>query len=209
MKRIASNCARADGRNWPDAGAGSAGKAALHRHGRHRWHLLSAARRLRQHSRQGISGRHRDRRGDRRLGRQHEADRLRQGRRRLHPGRCRLGRRQRPRQVHLETADPRPRRDVSQPHARRHGRRQRHREDRGPQGQARLDRLAGQRHRGLRLPRHRGGGPRQGQGHDARAPRRGRIRQRAEGQARSTRSSSSAACRLPPSPISRPHRTSR
>ena len=57
----------------------------------------------------------------------------------------------------------------------------RHREDVRSQGQARLHRLARQRDRGDGVPRHRGGRPRQGQGHEARAARRRRIRQRAQG----------------------------
>jgi TRAP-type uncharacterized transport system substrate-binding protein len=44
----------------------------------------------------------------------------------------------------------------TQPHARRHGRRQGHREVRRPQGQARVHRLARQRHRGDGLPPDRG-----------------------------------------------------
>ena len=38
-----------------------------------------------------------------------------------------------------------------------------------------------QRHRGDGVPRDRGGGPRQGQGHEARAPRRRRVGERAQG----------------------------
>ena len=48
-----------------------------------------------------------------------------------------------------------------EPHARRVDRRHGHREDGRPQGQARLHRLARQRHRGDGVPRDRGGGPRQ------------------------------------------------
>ena len=50
-----------------------------------------------------------------------------------------------------------------------------------PEGQARLDRLARQRHRSDGVPRHRGRRPRQGQGHEARTARRRRIRQRHQG----------------------------
>ena len=51
----------------------------------------------------------------------------------------------------------------------------------GPEGQARLHGIAGRRHRSDGVPRHRGGRPRQGQGHEARAARRRRIRQRHQG----------------------------
>ena len=70
---------------------------------------------------------------------------------------------------------------LSEPHACGVDRRQGHREDVRPQGQARLDRLARQRHRGDGVPRHRGRRSRQGQGHAARAARRRRVHQRAQG----------------------------
>ena len=89
--------------------------------------------------------------GHGRLGRQPAADRLGQGRPLLHPGRRRLGRRERPRQVReRQAADPRARGDVSELHARGDGGGHRHQQGRGPEGQARLDRLAGQRHGGVR-----------------------------------------------------------
>ncbi len=70
---------------------------------------------------------------------------------------------------------------LPEPHARGDHHGHRRQEDGGPQGQARLHRLGRQRHRGDGVPRHRGGGPGQGQGHDARAPGRRRIGERAEG----------------------------
>ena len=70
---------------------------------------------------------------------------------------------------------------VPEPHARGDDRGHRHQQDGRPQGQARLHRLGRQRHRGDGVPRHRGGGPRQGQGHEARAPRRRRVGERAQG----------------------------
>ena len=66
---------------------------------------------------------------------------------------------------------------LPEPHACRDRRRHRHQDHGGPQGQARLHGIAGQRHRGDGVPRHRGRRPRQGQGHEARAARRRRIRQ--------------------------------
>ena len=72
-------------------------------------------------------------------------------------------------------------RGLSEPHACGHGRRHRHQHHGGPQGQARLDRLARRRHRGDGVSRHRGLRPRQGQGPDPRTARRRRIRQRHQG----------------------------
>ena len=120
--------------------------------------------------------------GDRRLGRQPEADRHRQALCRLLDDRRGAGRVQGRGQVqgHQGAAahadDP-----VPEPHARGDGRGHRDQQDRRPEGQAGLDGLAGQRHRGDGVPRHRGRRPGQGQGHEARAARRGRVGQRDEG----------------------------
>jgi hypothetical protein len=91
------------------------------------------------------------------------------------------------------------------------GRRQGHQQVLRPQGQARVHRLARQRHRSDGLPPDRGRRHGQGQGPEARAPGRRRIRQRASRTARSTPSSGSAACRprrCPTSPT-RPATSSR
>ena len=89
-----------------------------------------------------------------------------------------------------------------EPHARRVDCLHRHQEDGRPQGQARLHRLARQRHRSDGLPRDRSRRPRQGQGHEARAARRCRVGQRDQGRQDRRLSSGSAACRPRRSPIS-------
>ena len=157
-------------------------QAAVDRHRRHRRRLLSAGRRLRQHPRQGAARRHGDRAGHGRVGRQPAADRLGQGGYLLHPGGRGLGRHQRQGQVRQrQAADPGTGRHVPQPHARGHGRRHRHHQSRGHEGQARVHRLARQRHRGLRAARDRGRRARPGEGHAPGASRRGGERQRAQG----------------------------
>ena len=97
-------------------------------------------------------------------------------------GRRRARRAQGRRQVQGQQGrSPHPDGALSEPHACGDGRGQGHREDVRPQGQARLHRLAGQRHRSDGVPRHRGRRPRQGQGHAARAAWRRRVHQRDQG----------------------------
>ena len=79
----------------------------------------------------------------------------------------------------------------------------------GPEGQARVDGLAGQRDRGDGVARAGGARHRQRQGHQARAPVGSRSRSTRSRTGRSTRSSGSAACLPRPSPISPPRRASR
>ena len=162
---------------------GSPGTAAAqHRHRRHGRRLLPAGRRFRQHPRQGVSGHDGHRAGDRRVGRQPAAGRLGQGRHGLLAGRRGLGRRQRQGQVPRQAADPRPGGHVRQPHARRDGRRHRHQQDRGPEGQARVDGFARQRHRGVCQSRAGSRRHRSREGHQEGAPRRCRERQCHQGQ---------------------------
>ena len=156
------------------------------------------------------AGLRRDRPRHRRLGRQSQADRLQAERSRHGDGRRRGRRAQGRRQVQGQSGRcPHPDGALPEPHACGVDRGQGHREDVRPQGQARLHRLAGQRHRGDGVPRHRGRRPRQGQGHAARAARRRRVHQRASRTARSTPTSGSAACRPRRSPISAPPPASR
>ena len=160
------------------------GAAAQHRHRnrRHRRRLLSARRRHGERADQVCTGRSRDRARHWRLGRQSQADRLQAERSRAGDGRRRARRAQGRRQVQGQQGrGPHPDGALSEPHACGDDRGQGHREDVRPQGQARLDRLAGQRHRSDGVPRHRGRGPRQGQGHAARAARRRRVHQRDQG----------------------------
>ena len=162
--------------------AGAAADHHRHRHRRHRRRLLSARRRHGQHPDQIRAGLRRDRPRHRRLGRQSQADRLQAERSRHGDGRRRARRAQGRRQVQGQSGRrPHPDGALPEPHACGVDRGQGHREDVRPQGQARLDRLAGQRHRGDGVPRHRGRRPRQGQGHAARAAWRCRVHQRAEG----------------------------
>ena len=70
---------------------------------------------------------------------------------------------------------------LPEPDAGRHRRRHRHHEAVGPEGQARVDRLAGQRSRSDGVARAGGGRPRPEEGHQAGAPGRGGIGQRDQG----------------------------
>ena len=100
----------------------------------------------------------------------------------LHHGRCRARRAAGPGQVQeRQGAAAGAARGLSEPHACGDRRRHRHQHHGGPEGQARLDGIAGRRHRSDGVPRHRGRRPRQGQGHEARAARRRRIGQRHQG----------------------------
>ena len=120
-----------------------------HRHRRHRWRLLSARRRHGQRAVQARARHAGDGPRHRRLGGQSQIDRLAAERGRAGDGRCRArcaqGRGQvqgQPgRRAHPDGA-------LSQPHARGEHRWHRRREDVRSQGQARLHRLARQRHRG-------------------------------------------------------------
>ena len=145
--------------------------------------LLSPRRRHRQRAVEERARDVRDRGGHGRLGRQPEA-----GRRAASPtchddGRRRPGRLPRRGQVQGQQGPaPDPHGHVPEPHARGDHRGHRHQHDGGPQGQARVHRLAGERHRGHGLPGDRGGRPRQGQGHAPRAARRRRVGERDQGQ---------------------------
>ena len=158
------------------------GAEHFHRHRRHRRRLLPAGRR---HGRRAVQVRARHaghRRGHRRLGRQPEADRQRQALYRAVDGRrgpgcaARRGQVQRPSGAVEDADDP-----VPEPHARGLGRGPRRQQDGRPQGQARLHRVARQRHRSDGISRHRGGGPGQGQGHEEGKARRGRVGERGQG----------------------------
>ena len=160
----------------------ASGPEHLDRDRRHRRRLLPARRRHRRGPLEACARHAGDRRGHRRIGRQPEADRQRQALHRLRDDRREPGRAARRGQVQgcegaAEDADG----AVPEPHARRLDRGPRRHQDGRPEGQARLDRLAGQRDRGDGVPRDRGGRPRQGQRHEARAPRRRRIGQRDQG----------------------------
>ena len=182
----------------------------LDRHRRHRRRLLSARRRHGERADEVPAGRSGDGRGHRRLGRQPQAHRLRPERDRLHHGGRGARRPQGPGQVQeRQGAAAEPARALSEPHARGDDRGHRRREDRRPQGQARLDRLAGQRHRGHGVQGHRGRRPRQGQGHEARAAVASPRASTPSRTARSTPSSGSAASRRPPSPTLRRRPASR
>ena len=152
------------------------------RHRRHRRRLLSARRRRRQRAVEEPAERAGHRGGHRRIGRQSQTDRVGSERDGVHDGRCRARRAAGPGQVQERQGGAAGAAGgLSEPHACRDRRRHRHREDGRPQGQARLHGIAGQRHRGDGVSRHRGRGPRQGQGHEARAARRRRIGQCGQG----------------------------
>ena len=154
----------------------------LDRHRRHRRRLLPARRRPRQRAVEDAARHSGDGGSHRRLGGQSQADQCRRQRDRVLDGRCRARRLQGPGQVQGHRgAGPHADGALSEPDARGDDRRHRHREDGRPQGQARFHRLRRQRHRGDGVPRDRGGRSRQGQGHEARAARRRRVRQRAQG----------------------------
>ena len=131
---------------------------ALDRHRRHRGRVLPDGRRDGQRAVEVRARAVGDRGGDGRLGRQPEAHRERQVRSRLDDGRRRVGCLPRRGQVqgrqgHAANADG----AVPEPHARRDDRGHRHQQARRSQGQARVDRLAGQRDRDHGLPGARGG----------------------------------------------------
>ena len=170
----------------------------LHRHRRHRRRLLPAGRRHRGGAVQACARHAGDGRGHRRLGRQPEADRQRQALHRPRDGRRQPGRLSGRGQVQGQQGPAQdPDGAVPEPHARGQRRGPGHREDGGPEGQARLHRLARQRHRGHGVSPDRGRRPRQGQGHDSASASASPNRSMPSRTARSTRSSGSAACPPP------------
>src|SRR6267143_4460575 len=172
------SCACGDGR------CPGAGKIQLvDRHRRHRRRVLPAGRRDGEHPVQVRARPASHGRGDRRLGGQPQAHRDREALHRVFHGGRRPGRVPRRGQVQgHQGAATHSHGFVPQSHARGHDRWHWHHEDGGPEGKARLDRLTGQRDRGDGVPRHRGRGPRQGPRHEARAARRRRVGERAQGQ---------------------------
>jgi hypothetical protein len=130
--------------------------------------------------------------------RQRAPARFEQDRGRLLDGGYGLGGRQRPRQVQGQGADAHHRRGPPARHACRERRRPRHRQDGRPQGQADLDRIAGQRHRGDGAAHPGSVWHPSGQGHPAPAPERGRGGQCGEGSQRPGRSSSSSITPMRP-----------
>ena len=155
----------------------------LDRHRRHRRRVLPPRRRPGRDSVQDRARHAGDGRSHRRLGRQPEADRHRQALHRLHDGRrgprCVQGRGQvqgpQGPAAHADGAVPEP--DACRLH-----RRPRDQQDRRPQGQAHLDRLAGQCDRSDGFPHSRSRGHRQGQGRQAGTAGGRRIRERDQGQ---------------------------